>query len=148
MNRRAFFISIVLTVFAAAMLSGIFTIYKGLKNTATQTAQVTSPVLAAPAGTNQQSVQPTTTQVTPTDAAIIAARYLGQQDVYSVEAAVMDYMNVYKVTFSSGNIVYVSLDGQIISVQFNNGSASALHSQPNLLPLISTEHQNESGEND
>ena len=49
------------------------------------------------------------------DAAAIAARILGHNDVYIAEYAQLDGADVYLVTFLSGDLVYVSLDGQVIS---------------------------------
>lgn len=57
---------------------------------------------------------PVVTPVTHQEAAMIAANYLGQTDIYSVEMAEQNGTNVYKVVFSSGQIVYVSLDGQVL----------------------------------
>ena len=51
--------------------------------------------------------------ITPQQAADIASNALGQTSIYSVELAPMNGQNLFKVTFSSGDIVYVSMDGQI-----------------------------------
>ncbi len=58
-------------------------------------------------------------QLTLEQAAQIAANFLGQGNVYSVEVVTIRDQSLYKVTFYSGDIVYVSMDGQIA------GSASA-----------------------
>jgi hypothetical protein len=55
--------------------------------------------------------------VTPEEAAQIAARYLNRTDLYSVESAQYNGMPAYMVTFSSGDIVYVGTDGQVLFVQ-------------------------------
>ena len=52
--------------------------------------------------------------LTPQEAALVAANFMGRTDLYSVEVAVWNGMNVYKVTFSSGDVVYVSMDGQVL----------------------------------
>lgn len=65
-----------------------------------------------------QSIEPTSpAQVSPQEAAQIAAKYMGRSDLYSVETTSSNGATVYKVTFSSGDIVLVGLDGQVISVQ-------------------------------
>lgn len=56
-------------------------------------------------------------------AAKVAATYLGRSDVYSVETVSSNGANIYKVTFSSGDVVYVSLDGSVLSVQRARGVA-------------------------
>ncbi len=64
---------------------------------------------------------PTATTVTPEEASQIAARYLNRTDLYSVESAQYNGASAYMVTFSSGDIVYVGADGQILSVQLAKG---------------------------
>ena len=77
-----------------------------------------------------QSSDPTSpAQVSPQQAAQIAAQYMGHSDLYSVETTSSNGATVYKVTFSSGNIVLVSLDGQIISVQSAPKASSSTQSR-------------------
>jgi hypothetical protein len=59
---------------------------------------------------------PTAANLAPEDAATIAAQYMGRVDLYSVETTILSGNTVYKVVFSSGDIVYLSLDGQILGV--------------------------------
>jgi len=54
--------------------------------------------------------------ISPEDAATIAAYHMGRSDLYSVESTSLYGNTVYKVVFSSGDIVYIGLDGQIIGV--------------------------------
>lgn len=73
--------------------------------------------------------------ISPQDAAQVAAQYMGRSDLYSVQTATYNGNQVYQVTFSSGDIVYVSPTGQILSVQAapsqsasnNSGSSSGRH---------------------
>ena len=60
---------------------------------------------------------PAPVSVAPEQAAQIAAQYLNQTSIYSVETSLLKGEMVYKVTMSSGDIAYVSLDGQFIGVQ-------------------------------
>jgi uncharacterized membrane protein len=72
-------------------------------------------------------------QISPQDAAQIAAQYMGRTDLYSVEGATYNGADVYKVTFSSGDIVFISPAGQVLSVlaapsqnaSNNSGSSSS-----------------------
>jgi hypothetical protein len=57
-----------------------------------------------------------TATISPEDAATIAAQYMGRSDLYSVESTSLYGNTVYKVVFSSGDIVYIGLDGQVIGV--------------------------------
>lgn len=72
--------------------------------------------------------------ISPQDAAQVAAQYMGRSDLYSVESATYNGSQVYQVTFSSGDIVFVSPTGQILSVQAapsqsasNNSGSSGRH---------------------
>lgn len=77
-----------------------------------------------------QSIEPTSpAQVSPQEAAQIAAKYMGRSDLYSVETSSSNGTTVYKVTFSSGDIVLVGLDGQVISVQSAPKVSSSSQSQ-------------------
>jgi uncharacterized membrane protein len=77
-----------------------------------------------------QSSDPTSpAQVSPQQAAQIAAQYMGHSDLYSVETTSSNGATAYKVTFSSGNIVLVSLDGQVISVQSAPKASSSTQSR-------------------
>jgi hypothetical protein len=49
------------------------------------------------------------------DAPPIAAKVLGHDDVYITEYAQLNGADVYLVTFLSGDLVYVSLDGKVVS---------------------------------
>lgn len=63
--------------------------------------------------------------VSPQNAAQIAASYLGRTDLYSVEVSQYNGASAYMVTFSSGDIVYVSLDGQILFVKAAKGQIAS-----------------------
>lgn len=85
------------------------------------------------AGPVEASAPVQTVLVTPEQAATIAADQLGEADIYSVESGNSNGVPVYKVTFSSGTIVLVSMEGEILVVQLpapatfasSNSSASS-----------------------
>jgi hypothetical protein len=52
----------------------------------------------------------------PEQAAALAAQVIGRTDTYSVETTDFNGATVFLVTFSSGDLVYVSLEGQILSI--------------------------------
>jgi hypothetical protein len=112
--KSALFISAALTAFVIAILAGVVATFNTTK---------TSDVAAAASPTDVQATdtatQPATatapTQVSPQQAASIASQFLKKTDVYSVEGTSLNGANVYKVVFSSGDIVYVGLDGTVIS---------------------------------
>jgi hypothetical protein len=72
--------------------------------------------------------------ITPQQAAEVAANFLGQGNVLSVEGASISGLDVFKVNFSSGETVYVSLNGVVISVPMQTA------------PILG--HENEAGDHD
>ena len=71
------------------------------------------------------SASQASTAITPDQAAQIAANYLGETDLYSLESGMFNGIPVYKVTFSSGSIILVGADGRIVAQQIvsNNNNA-------------------------
>jgi hypothetical protein len=118
MKKSTLFISAALTAFVLAVLAGVVTAFKSA-SLAGQAAAAAPAALEVPAtaAIELPSAVPTAvpTQVGPLEAASLAAQFLNRQDVYSVESTTLDGVNAFKVTFSSGDIVYVGLDGQVIS---------------------------------
>ena len=122
MRKSTLFISAVLTTFVMAMLAGVASAYqefvvtdqlaflKPQVATSTET-QVKAAVDVVPTATEMQPVN-----WTPEEAAGLAAQVLGREDLYSVEVADLNGESVFMVTFSSGDLVYVSLDGQVRSI--------------------------------
>jgi hypothetical protein len=87
------------------------------------------------------AVQPTPLPagITPQQAAQVAGSYIHRTDAYSVESVSTNGATAYKVTFSSGDVVYVSTVGQVISVQY-----APRASAPASARQSSGEHENES----
>ena len=115
MRKSTLFISAVLTTFVMAMLAGVASAYQNVVNS-NQVAAQSEPQTQAVA-----EVIPAPTEVqpinwTPEEAAALAAQVLGHDDLFSVEVTDLNGETVYMVTFSSGDLVYVSLDGQIRSI--------------------------------
>lgn len=118
MRKSTLFISTVLTIFMMATIFGVASAYQQIvrnQSTAAQVSavQVAPVVQVAPA---QPVSVPTLTIVTPEQATTIASTFLNDTSVYSVET--VDYQRVvaYLITFSSGNLVYVSTTGEILAV--------------------------------
>lgn len=88
-----------------------------------------------PNTTTQAAEQAAAPIISPQQAAQIAAQYMGHNDLYSVESTTSNGVQVYKVTFSSGDIVMVDTSGQIVSVKpgpslkaFNSNSGGSFSS--------------------
>lgn len=78
---------------------------------ATDPPQPTDP----PQATN--TLQPTVSPfISSQEAIALASARLGSSDLYSIETTKLGGLDVYKVTFSSGNMVYVSPQGHILLV--------------------------------
>lgn len=88
---------------------------------------------------------PPQTVVTPQMAAQVAEQYKRSNSVYSVETVQQNGVTLYKVTFSSGDLVFVSLDGQVVSQQNASVASNPAASQP---VLTGGEHENHEGGND
>jgi uncharacterized membrane protein YgcG len=122
MRKSTLFISVVLTTFMLAVLYGVASAYQsivGSTEMATQpqssemTGAANQPVAAVPP---TQAISAPVVNLTPEAAAALAGKILGRTDLYSVEVTQFEGVDAYLVTFSSGDLVYISLDGQILSI--------------------------------
>lgn len=126
MRKSTIFISAALTTFALVILYGLVSAYRGAVNVPEATAQPVDTATAEPTSV----VDPTPTAVTPEQAAQFAAQVLGHNDLQSAESANLNGVNAYKITFISGDVVYVGLDGQILAVQAVPQVVTVVQQQP------------------
>lgn len=124
MRKSTLFVSAMLTVFLMATMFGVVSAYQQVvKNSDLTSTQAPAQQVASKA-VNVDTVfppVPTVTEiaaplvVTPEEATTVAVEFLGDSNVYSVE--VVDYEGVptYLVTFSSGDLVYVSSTGSVVA---------------------------------
>jgi uncharacterized secreted protein with C-terminal beta-propeller domain len=118
MRKSTMFISAVLTTFMLAIMFGVATAYQKIVQTGgsptetVQQAQPTDVMVAEPAAVTS----PVTTTITLEEAASLASSVIGRTDLYSSENTQLNGLDAYLVTFSSGDLVYVSLDGKILSI--------------------------------
>jgi hypothetical protein len=70
----------------------------------------------APISQEPVAVVPQPVNLTPDQAADLASQVMGDTELFSVEVTQFNGESVYLVTFSSGNLVYMSLDGRILSI--------------------------------
>lgn len=113
MSKKSLFVSAALTAFVLAILVNVVSAYNQKINTPPEVVQpdVPTPVITV-------EVLPTETKpvfLTHQEAALVAANFLGDTDLFSVENAPWEDKDAFKVVFSSGYIVYVSLDGQVLT---------------------------------
>jgi hypothetical protein len=114
MRKSTLFISAALTAFMLAVLFGVVSAYQNVVKPTQPMAAQTQPsaveVVSAPLMPAQAA------NITPEAAAALASQVINRTDLFSVEITQLDGVDVYLVTFSSGDLVYVSLDGQILSI--------------------------------
>ena len=121
MKKSSLFISAALTTFVLVVLASAITVYRVNSNGGSQ------------AGYEQSSSvsQPATPSLTLQQAAVAAAGYLGQSDLYSVESSVYKGTPAFKVIFSSGDVVYVATSGQVLAVAYTQAIVPQSGSQSN-----------------
>jgi uncharacterized membrane protein YgcG len=114
MIKSVTFISMVVTTFVLVLLAGVVYAYQGYAASAPSPAlQATSNPQIVDLSLNAQS-QTNTSNISPQDAASTAVKFSNRTDLYSVELADFNGSQTYKVTFSSGDTIYVSLNGQVV----------------------------------
>jgi hypothetical protein len=144
MKKSSLFISIALSTFVLAMLAGVLTAFRAYASGSSSSGQNSSPV---------QTVAKASNNITPQQAAQVAAQFIGHNDLYSVATAPLNGASTYKVTFSSGTVVYVSMAGQVVYVV--TGSAAPVVDPSNGVPAVQpaapifpSGGENESGDHD
>jgi len=121
MRKSTLFISVVLTTFMLAVLFGVVSAYQRVVNT-TEKSMVQQEIqpnqsvelISNPGAATEPPVN--VANITPEEAADVASKVIGKTDVYTVEVSQFEGETVYLVTFSSGDLVYMSLDGRVISI--------------------------------
>jgi len=121
MRKSTLFISAALTTFMLAVMFGVVSAYQNIvKSSQPVVAQVqptAAEVVNVPIVDAPVVVAPTqATNITPETAAALASKVINRTDLFSAELAKFNDVDAYLVTFSSGDLVYVSLDGQILSI--------------------------------
>ena len=120
MRKSTLFISAALTAFTLAILVGVVSAYQNIAGTSTtdqaaapQVVEQQAPVVDLP---TQAPLPTAIPNITPEQAASIASTTIGRTDMYSVELVQFEGADAYLVTFSSGDLVYVNMQGQVVSI--------------------------------
>jgi hypothetical protein len=118
MRKSTMFISAVLTTFMLAVMFGVASAYqKIVQNDGTPTASAVQQVQPTDVVVSDPSITTgSVATITPEEAAALASSVIGRTDLYSAENSTLNGVDAYLVTFSSGDLVYVSLDGKILSI--------------------------------
>jgi hypothetical protein len=140
MRKSTVFISAVLTTFALVMLYRVASAYNGVK-IATQVAAEAPTSLPVLTETDVPAVPaPTNTVLGPTDAAQLAAKVVGNTNLLSAETSNFNGVAAYLVTFTNNDMVYVGMDGQILSVQVATPTPVVVN-----IPAPTKAHKNNNG---
>jgi hypothetical protein len=116
MRKSTIFISAVLTTFALVLLYNVVSAYRSNQNVPVVAAATTEPTATlAPQPTDQPA--PTPVMVSAVQAAQLATQVVGNSSLLSAESSSINGVDAYKITFTNNDVVYVGLDGQILSVQ-------------------------------
>ncbi len=115
MRKSTVFISAVLTTFTLVMLYGVFQAYQN--NVATPTPEVAAIEATTPTLVPTDIPTPTQTLLTPEAAAQLAAQIVGNDNLLSAELSNFSGVDAYLITFTNNDVVYVGMDGQILSIQ-------------------------------
>jgi hypothetical protein len=115
MKRGLTLVSVAITAFSVVIMASVAYGYR--VSAQPKSAPPAAPVSGREARPSPELVSAASTVSTTfsaRDAAAVAGEFLGRTDAYSVQLA--DYIGVqaYKVTFLSGDVVYVSLNGQVL----------------------------------
>jgi hypothetical protein len=119
MRKSTLFVSAAVTAFMIAVLIGVVSAYQNIISAAAQPtafAEVAQVVVPVPTQEATPTQEPTPPAITAEQAADLASKELGKTDLYSVEFTQFESIDAFLVTFSSGDLVYVGLDGQILSI--------------------------------
>jgi hypothetical protein len=108
MKKSSLFISAILTTFVLAVLAGVVSAAHYFTANAQAASVQPSPTV--------QETNAVPNNLPPEQLAQIAARFIGRSDLYSVEIAPFNGISAYKVTFSSGDQVYIDPQGNVLSV--------------------------------
>ena len=115
MKRGVTLVSVAITAFSVVIMASV--VYGYRVSAGPQSAQQAAPVSAREPRPSPELVSASSTastRLSPRMAAGIASEFLGRTDAFSVELAQYNGVEAFKVTFTSGDVVYVSPDGQIL----------------------------------
>lgn len=119
MRRGVSFVAAGITAFTLVILVSIAYAYQVMAAPRTTQAVPASQSAAAiqlPVSESAAIVAaPVAKQLSAREAAALASTLLGRTDAYSVELGNWQGTAAYKVTFSSGDVAYISLDGQLLA---------------------------------
>lgn len=116
MRRNVLLISAAVTTFSVVLLASVVYAYQAMAASPSATIADSGQAAAVAQSAVSVAADPASApNVSPQEAAAAAATFMNRKDALSVELTVFDGSQAYKVTFSSGDIAYVSLSGQVLA---------------------------------
>ena len=116
MRKSTIFISSVLTTFALVVLYGVVKAYQSnITNKVAEVNKEQTVSMQVVVPTDVPTATPTV--ITPEEAAQLASQVVGHSNLMSAETSNFNGVDAYLITFTNRDVVYVGLDGQILSVQ-------------------------------
>ena len=116
MRKNTIFISAVLTTFALVMLYNVASAYRSNQNVPEVANTAVEPTATlAPQPTNEPAS--TKISLSAVQAAQLATQVVGNSNLLSAESSNINGVDAYKITFTNNDVVYVGLDGHVLSVQ-------------------------------
>lgn len=115
MKRGVTLVSVAITAFSVVIMASV--VYGYRVSARPESAQEAAPVSVLELRPSPELISAASTAsitFSARDAAAVASEFLGRTDAYSVQLAEYNATRAYKVTFLSGDIVYVSLQGQVL----------------------------------
>lgn len=113
MRKSTLFISAALTTFMLAVMFGVVSAYQNIVKSTQPMVEQTQPTAAEMVSAPMPAQA---AAITPEAAAALAAQVIDRTDLFSAEITQLNGVDVYLITFSSGDLVYVGFDGQILSI--------------------------------
>ncbi len=125
MRRNVAMVSAAVTTFTLVVLISVVYAYSGTAASASSLVPASNPAVKTIQVQDPQSVQPTAGSTTPglaapaisaQSAASIAAQFVHRTDLFSAEMSTYNGAPAFKILFSNGEAVFVSLGGQVLGV--------------------------------
>ena len=114
MRRSITLVSVAITAFSSVMVASALYGYRVSARARSEQTLASQPEVRQASTEMIAAAAELTTSVMPKQAAALAAEFLGRTDLYSVQLVEYSGVQAYKVTFSSGDVVYISLSGQVL----------------------------------
>ena len=111
---------IISTILTAALLFGLYSLLSAYRKAIAVTVPATETAASQVDNSQGQPAEDTTDnsttgKITIYDAAATAVNVMGRSDLYIVINTQINGSDVYLATFASGDMMYIGLDGQVIS---------------------------------